>query len=78
VAQRSVEILVGKLLTDEAFREAFLMDPSPALQVFRDAGHELTKLEIAALLAAPAEFWKDVAKEIDPRLQKANLAKEKT
>ena len=78
VAQRSVEILVGKLLTDEAFREAFLMDPSPALQVFHEAGHELTKFEIAALLAAPAEFWKDVAREIDPRLQKANLAKEKT
>jgi hypothetical protein len=78
VAQRSVEIVIGRLLTDEAFREAFLIDPSPTLQVFRDAGHELTKLEIAALLAAPADFWKDVAEEIDPRLQKANLAREKT
>ena len=78
MAQRSIEILIGRLLTDEAFREAFLIDPSPTLQVFRDAGHELTKLEIAALLAAPADFWKDVAEEIDPRLQKANLAREKT
>jgi hypothetical protein len=76
VAQRSVEILIGRLFTDEAFREAFLINPSTALRIFREAGHELTRLEIDALLAAPPELWTHVANEIDPRLQKANLAKE--
>jgi hypothetical protein len=75
VAQRSIEILIGRLVTDEAFREAFLKNPSSALQIFGEAGHELTPLEISALMAMPSELWNEVAAEIDPRLQKANLAK---
>ena len=74
VAQRSIEILIGRLLTDEAFRMTFLIDRSKALQIFCESGHELTGLEIAALLATPCELWNEVADEIDPRLQKAKLA----
>jgi hypothetical protein len=77
VAQRSIEILLGRLLTDEAFREAFLVNPSTVLQLFCEAGHELTLLEINALVATPPELWSEAAREIDPRLQKANLAKER-
>jgi hypothetical protein len=77
VAQRSIEVLIGRLLTDEAFRAAFLKNPSTALQIFREAGHELTPLEITALTAMPSELWNEVADEIDPRLQKANLAKDR-
>jgi hypothetical protein len=74
VAQRGVEILIGRLVTDEAFREAFLKNASDALQLFCETGHELTPLEISALLATPSDLWSDVAKEIDPRLQKAKLS----
>jgi hypothetical protein len=77
VAQRSIEVLIGRLLTDEAFRAAFLKNPSTALQIFREAGHELTPLEITVLTAMPSELWNEVADEIDPRLQKANLAKDR-
>jgi hypothetical protein len=77
VAQRSIEVLIGRLLTDEAFRAAFLKNPSTALQIFREAGHELTPLEITALTAMPPALWNEVADEIDPRLQKANLAKDR-
>jgi hypothetical protein len=77
VAQRSIEILIGRLLTDEAFREAFLMDPTTALQVFCETGNDLTPLEISALLATRSDLWSEIADEIDPRLQKANLARQK-
>ena len=77
MAQRSIEILIGRLLTDEAFREAFLMDPTTALKVFCDTGNDLTPLEISALLATRSDLWSEIASEIDPRLQKANLAKQK-
>ena len=77
MTQRSIEILIGRLVTDEAFREVFLNNASRALDKFCEAGHELTPLEIAALLATPSELWSEVAEEIDPRLQKANLAKER-
>jgi len=78
VTQRSIEILIGRLLTDEAFREAFLNNPRGALQIFREAGHELTPLEVSAFLATPRDLWSEVAEEIDPRLQKADLGKERS
>ena len=73
VAQRSIEILVGRLITDEAFRAAFLRNRSLALQGFQQAGHELTPMEIAAVLATPAAVWTSAAEQVDPRLQKSLL-----
>jgi len=78
VAQRSIEILIGRLLTDEAFRGAFLNHPSGTLQIFCEAGHELTPLEISAFLATPRDLWSEAAEKIDPRLQKADLGKERS
>ena len=77
MAQRSIEILVGKLLTDEAFRDAFLRESSTVLQAFSETGHDLTSLEIAAFMATPKRSWNDFAAQLDPRLQKANLGKGK-
>ena len=76
MAQRSIEIVIGRLVTDEAFREAFAADRVRALRTFTDAGYDLTPLEIAALLATPSALWQQVAEHIDPRLQKASLVKE--
>ena len=74
MAQRSVEILIGRLVTDEALREAYLNSASRALEMFCGAGHELTPLEISALLTTPSDLWGEVAKKINPRLQKAKRA----
>ena len=70
MAQRSVEILIGKLITDEAFRSAFLADANTALVGFVESGHELTRLEILALCATPFSVWERAAEDIDSRLQK--------
>jgi hypothetical protein len=75
VAQRSIEILVGRLLTDEAFRDGFLRNASTVLQAFSEAGHDLTSLEITAFMATPKRVWNEFAAQLDPRLQKANLGK---
>jgi hypothetical protein len=50
------------------------LNPATALQIFCEAGRNLTPLEFAALLATPPALWNEAADEIDPRLQKANLA----
>jgi hypothetical protein len=73
VAQRSIELLIGRLITDEGFREAFVHNPGAAIRMFVDAGSELTTVEIAALLATRADVWERVADEVDPRLQKASF-----
>lgn len=73
MAQRSIEILIGRLVTDEAFRSAFRADAVATLIGFTESGYELTALEIAALRATPLAVWERAAGHIDPRLQKASL-----
>lgn len=73
MAQRSIEILIGRLITDEAFRSAFRRNATATLTGFVESGYELTPLEITALGATPAAVWEQVAERIDPRLQKASF-----
>jgi hypothetical protein len=73
VAQRSIEILIGRLITDEAFRASFLDDAPGTLAAFAELGHELTHIEVVAVTAIAPDFWVRMAAAIDPRLQRANL-----
>ena len=73
MAQRSIEILIGRLVTDEAFRSAFRADTAATLTGFVESGYELTALEISALRATPPDVWERAAEQIDPRLEKASF-----
>lgn len=73
MAQRNIEILIGRLVTDEAFRSAFRADAAATLIRFVESGYELTALEIAALRATSADVWERAAEHVDPRLQKASF-----
>jgi hypothetical protein len=73
VAHRSVEILIGRLVTDEAFRGAFVDDAPTTLTRFIESGQELTPSEIAALNATPTDIWTQAAEHIDQRLQKVSF-----
>jgi len=73
VAQRSIELFIGRLVTDEEFREAFIRNPAAAVGQFVDAGLELTQVEISALLATRGDIWERIADQIDSRLQKVSL-----
>jgi len=73
MTQRSIEILIGRLLTNEALRLAFRNDATTALAEFVASGHDLTPVEVAALRATSTGAWEQVAEIIDPRLQRASL-----
>jgi hypothetical protein len=73
VAQRVIEVLIGRLITDEEFRNEFLQDPRLTLERLGDRGLELSPLEIAAILSTDSGLWERAADELDPRLQKASL-----
>jgi hypothetical protein len=74
MSHRSIEVLIGRLITDEAFRRAFLSSPYSVIGSFILTGHELTATEIMALTATPADLWQLVAEQVDCRLQKASLS----
>ena len=63
-----------RLITDEAFRSAFLRHPGTAVEAFVETGHELTATEIDAIATVAREFWHQAGAQIDPRLQKASLS----
>lgn len=75
LAQRSIEILIGRLTTDEAFRSAYRGDAMKTLTGFIEVGYELTAVEIAAVRATPPEVWEYVAEQIDPRIQKVSFTR---
>ena len=73
MAQRIVETLIGRLITDEQFRAAFLANPAGTLFELRSRGLELTEFEAAALIETDRDLWTRAAEAIHPRLHKASL-----
>ena len=73
MSQKTVQWVIGRLLTDEDYRLSFLDDPRAALVALRDQGFELTRGEIDALVRTERTFWTDAAERIDPHLQRCRL-----
>jgi hypothetical protein len=73
LAQRIVELLIGRLITDEGFRIEFLSNPEATLNALCDCGLDLSHIEVAALLNTDPAVWARMAEQIDPHLQKASL-----
>jgi hypothetical protein len=76
VSQKSVEIVIGRLATDEALRSEFIRDPRGTLRQLAEAGLELNAGEIDALLSTPADQLNAMADWVHPRLQKAHLMRD--
>ena len=73
MAQRTVQLIIGQILTDEELRSDFLEQPIETLTSLRDRGFELTKVEIDALARTDRRFWAVGAEWIDARLQRCRL-----
>ena len=76
MSHRNVEILIGRLLTDEDLRRRFTREPRTALDEFCQQGWELTACEIDALLSPDASIWADMARRIPSKLQRCSLRSE--
>ena len=73
MSQKCVELIFGRLATDEELRQEFRRDPLGTLGKLAACGVELTKAERDALLATKCALFERLAETIDPRLQKASL-----
>jgi hypothetical protein len=73
MSQRNVERVIGRLVTDEAFRRQFVTDPSAVLGEITRAGVELNDCEVRALAAIDPQAVARFTESIDPRLQKSDL-----
>ena len=73
MSHRTVERIIGSLLTDEELRLKFTRSPRRTLAELNEQGWELSRLEVDALLATEIRLWSDVAARLDPRLQRSGL-----
>jgi hypothetical protein len=65
MSQRGVERAIGKLTTDEEFREAFYRNPDAAVLA---AGLDLTRAELMALLRIPRGVIRRFCAQLDDRI----------
>jgi hypothetical protein len=73
MSQRTIERVIGRLLTDEELRHQFIRSPRRTLVELNEQGWELSRLEVDALLAIEIGLWSEAASRIDPRLQRCSL-----
>jgi hypothetical protein len=76
MSQRTVERLLGRLLTDEDLRTEFVRDPGRTLDTLRQEGWELSTAEVDALMSGPPAMWREIASRIPTRLKRCSLRTE--
>jgi DNA-binding NarL/FixJ family response regulator len=72
-----VQLVIGKLITDEDFRRGFAERGADCLASLCERGIDLNETEIAALVEADPRLWSGMATRIDRRLRKAGMASER-
>jgi len=73
MSQRTVESVIGRLVTDEDFRRRFSERPAAVIDELIASGTELTPVERRALLDLDAAACEQFADRVDARLQKICL-----
>ena len=76
MSHKSVETVIGRLATDEAFRRRFLKDAVATLYELGRCGCELTAIEIEALAALDPDAIQSFAVVVDRRLQKVDFGRD--
>ena len=76
MSQKSVEIVIGKLATDEALRTRFRRDPAATLRELSESGLELSQSETRAMLEMPGSLLTVLATWVHPSLQKVAFREE--
>jgi hypothetical protein len=76
MSQKTVQKVIGQLLTDEEMRARFVRQPLETLLALQDQGFELTKGEVEALLQTDRTLWEAAAERINPCLQRCTLRSE--
>jgi hypothetical protein len=71
--QRTVQLVIGLILTDEELRSDFLERPAETLNALRERGFELTNTELDALEKTDRRLWAAAAEWIDDRLLRIRL-----
>lgn len=73
MSHRNVQLVIGRLLTDEELRNEFERAPATTLETLSARGWDLTPAEIEALLEPDPLLWGRIALKLPSRLQRCSL-----
>src|SRR5204863_9998984 len=76
MSQKTVQLLIGRIVTDEELRLRFVRQPLETLTALREQGFELTASEIDAVVETDREVWNAGAARIHASLQRCSLCPE--
>ena len=75
MSQKTVQLVMGRLLTDEDLRRRFVERSFETLVELQEQGCDLSADEIDALVRSGPGMWPSMARRIHPRLQRCSLVK---
>ena len=70
MSQKNVEVLLGKILTDDRFRNAFLPVGPSSFELAARFGLEFTAVERSALSTLHRGSLEGLARALDPRISR--------
>jgi len=73
MSQRDVERTLGRLLTDEGFREEFFLDPARSCLML---GIQLAPHEVEALLRVPRSMLAALGARLDDRICRLHIQRD--
>jgi len=71
MSQRDVEKLLGKILTDDEFRQSFFPVGRHSFEFAASHGLELTAVERSALSSLKSRAFEFLARSLDPRISRS-------
>jgi len=74
MSQRNVEILLGKILTDEDFRRSFFPVQASSFEMAAALGLELTSVERSALCSLRRRRFDFIAQSLDLRISRSRVS----
>jgi hypothetical protein len=76
MSQRSVEKLLGRILTDDHFRGSFFPVRAESFDLAASHGFDLTPIERSALSSLRRRPFECVAASLDPRISRSTASEE--
>ena len=73
MSQRHVELLIGRLLTDDDLRDEFTRAPFETLAGYCQQGWDRTRGEIDAFMHTDGRFWRSAAAQLPSRVRRSSL-----
>jgi hypothetical protein len=72
MSQRSVEKLLGRILTDDGFRASFFPVRAESFDLAAAHGFDLSPIEVSALSSLRRRAFECVATSLDPRIARSS------